>query len=125
MSLQTPEKTMAEFITGYSLVVVIFALGCIGESWVDSLIARRTTPVNPYYCSFEEPVQTTPVASFQTNGEFSISTFASARPSIGFQNYTLCVRMFLVHYRGSYNTIIGYGGTGGIPDAIFIGADQI
>ena len=61
-----------------------------------------------------------PVANLQTDGTFSMTTFLEVKPSVGFKDYTICARMFLMHYRGTYNSVVAYG-KGKIPDVIFIG----
>ena len=60
-----------------------------------------------------------PVAHFQTDGRFTTSTWMEARPAAGFSSYSVCLRMFIKMFRGTYNIVFSFGNAE-IPDLIYI-----
>ena len=66
-----------------------------------------------------------PTANFQINGTFGTTTHLKVSPTKGFTNYSICAWMFLIHYRGTYNSVLSYGNSYEIPDLIFIGTRRL
>ena len=82
-------------------------------------------PRPPYYPQHDFLVMPTidgiSTANFQINGTFGTTNYLKVAPSKGFTDYSICARLFLIHYRGTYNAVLTYGNTYEIPDLIFIG----
>ena len=49
------------------------------------------------------------VAGFQTDGKYTTNTFMTTKPKVGFRSFSICLKMFLYHYRGYKSTILEFG----------------